>query len=60
MGNIIVGALIFGAAAFIVRGRIKNKKKGTGAACHGDCGSCNGYCRQSGENKKEKQEREAG
>lgn len=44
MGTFIVGAVIAGIVAFIVRGMIRDKKNGKSIHCGGDCSHCGGHC----------------
>lgn len=43
MGTLIVGVILAGAVALIVRKMIKDKKNGKSIQCGGDCGHC-GHC----------------
>lgn len=43
MGTLIVGIILAGAVALIVRKMIKDKKNGKSIQCGGDCGHC-GHC----------------
>ncbi|KIR01906.1 hypothetical protein P261_00720 [Lachnospiraceae bacterium TWA4] len=38
MGTVIVGAIVAGVVALVIRVIIKDKKNGKG--CNGDCGGC--------------------
>jgi hypothetical protein len=44
MGTLVVGAIVFGIAALIVRGMIRDRKNGKSIQCGGDCGHCKGHC----------------
>ncbi|MGC4019130.1 MAG: FeoB-associated Cys-rich membrane protein [Muricomes sp.] len=45
MGTVVVGAILAGAVAMIIRKMIRDKKSGKGH-CGGDCGHCGGHCGQ--------------
>lgn len=44
MGTFIVLAALAGIVALIVRGMVRNKKRGKSPRCGGDCGHCGGRC----------------
>lgn len=44
MATFLVGAVLLGLVAMIVRSMIRDKKKGKSLQCGGDCGKCGGYC----------------
>lgn len=44
MGTVIVGAVIAGVVALIIRGMIRDKKNGKSIHCGGDCSHCGGHC----------------
>ncbi len=45
MGTFIVGLLVFGTAAMVIRKMAKDKKNGKVTGCGGNCGKCGGHCR---------------
>lgn len=47
MATVIVGVVLLGDVALIVRGMIKDKKKGKSIQCGGDCSHCGGHCSHS-------------
>ena len=47
MATVIVGVVLLGVVALIVRGMIKDKKKGKSIQCGGDCSHCGGHCSHS-------------
>lgn len=44
MGTVIVGAVLAGIVALILRSMIKDKKAGKSWQCGGDCKHCGGHC----------------
>jgi len=44
MGTLLVGAILAGIIALIVRSMIKDKKNGQSFQCGGDCRQCGGHC----------------
>ena len=44
MGTVVVGAVLVGVVALIVRSMVKDKKKGKSLQCGGDCAHCGGHC----------------
>lgn len=44
MGTILVGAIVAGAVAMIIRGMIRDKKNGKSVHCGNDCKNCGGHC----------------
>ena len=44
MGTVIVGAVVVGVVALIVRSMAKDKKAGKSLQCGGDCKHCGGHC----------------
>lgn len=44
MGTIIVGSIVLGVVAFIIRGMVKAKKNGKSIQCGCDCKHCGGHC----------------
>lgn len=44
MGTIIVGAALAAIVALIVRGMIRDKKRGKSLHCGEDCKHCGGHC----------------
>lgn len=44
MGSVIVGAILVGVVALIVRSMVKDKKAGKSLQCGGDCSHCGGHC----------------
>lgn len=47
MGTAIVLLILVAAVSFIIRGMIRDKKKGKSVQCGGDCGHCGGSCGHS-------------
>lgn len=44
MGTIVVGAVVAGVVALIIRSMIKDKKAGKSVQCGGNCAQCKGHC----------------
>ena len=44
MGTFIVGLLLAGAVALVIRSMIRDKKKGKSLQCGADCSKCGGRC----------------
>ncbi len=44
MGTAIVLIALAGIVAFVIRGMIRDKKKGKSLQCGGDCSRCGGHC----------------
>ena len=44
MGNLIVGAVLVAAVAFVVRGMVRDKKNGKSLQCGCDCSHCGVHC----------------
>lgn len=44
MGTVIVGVVLAGIVALILRSMIKDKKAGKSWQCGGDCKHCGGHC----------------
>lgn len=44
MGTIIVLAVLAGIVALVIRGMVRDKKKGKSIQCGGDCCHCGGHC----------------
>ena len=44
MGTVVVGAVLVGVVALIVRSMVKDKKKGKSLQCGGDCSHCGVHC----------------
>ncbi len=44
MGTVIVGLVVAGIVALIVRRMIRDKKNGKSLQCGGDCSHCQGNC----------------
>lgn len=44
MGTVIVGAIVLGIAALIIRGMIRDKRNGKSIQCGGNCNHCCGHC----------------
>lgn len=51
MGNLIVGALLAAAVAFVIRGMVRDKKNGKSLQCGCDCSRCGGHCAKTGNQK---------
>jgi hypothetical protein len=45
MGTLLVGAVLAGIVALIIRSMIQDKKAGKSVQCGGDCKHCGGHCR---------------
>jgi hypothetical protein len=45
MGTVIVGAVVLGIVALIIRKMVHDKKSGKSLQCGGDCKNCGGHCR---------------
>ena len=43
MGTVVVGAVLVGVVALIVRSMVKDKKNGKSLQCGGDCSHCGGH-----------------
>lgn len=48
MGTVLVGAVVTGIVAFVIRGMIRDRKAGRSIQCGGDCKHCGGHCHKSG------------
>lgn len=46
MGTVLVGSVLAGIVAFIIRGMVRDKKNGKSIQCGGDCRYCGGHCRE--------------
>ncbi len=46
MGTIIVGAIVAGVVALIIRNMLHDRKNGKSMICGGDCKHCGGQCGQ--------------
>lgn len=44
MATLLVGAVLLGLVALIVRSMIRDKKNGKSLQCGGDCRKCGGHC----------------
>ncbi|MDO4268270.1 MAG: FeoB-associated Cys-rich membrane protein [Eubacteriales bacterium] len=44
MGTVVVGALLAGVVALIVRSMIRDKKSGKSLQCGCNCKDCGGHC----------------
>lgn len=44
MGTVLVGAVVLGVVALVIRSMVKDKKKGRSLQCGGDCSHCGGHC----------------
>ncbi len=44
MGNLVVGLIVAGLAALVIRKMIKDKKNGKSLQCGGNCSHCGGHC----------------
>ena len=44
MGTVVVGAVLVGVVALIVRSMVKDKKSGKSLQCGQDCKNCSGHC----------------
>ncbi len=44
MGTIIVGVIVLGVVAAIIRNMIHDKKNGKSIQCGGECKHCGGHC----------------
>ncbi|WP_333791713.1 FeoB-associated Cys-rich membrane protein [Muricomes intestini] len=44
MGTVIVGAVLLGVVAIIIRKLVRDKKSGKSLQCGVDCGNCGGHC----------------
>lgn len=44
MGTVLVGAVVLGVVALVIRSMVKDKKKGRTLQCGGDCSHCGGHC----------------
>ncbi len=44
MGTVIVLIILAGIVVFVIRGMIRDKKKGKSLQCGGDCTHCGGHC----------------
>ena len=44
MGTIVVGTVVAGVVALIIRSMIKDKKAGKSVQCGGNCAQCKGHC----------------
>lgn len=44
MGTIVVGAVVAGIVALIIRSMIKDKRAGKSVQCGGNCAQCKGHC----------------
>lgn len=44
MGTIIVGAIVLGVIAAVIRTMVKDKKAGKSIHCGSDCKHCGGSC----------------
>lgn len=47
MGNLIVGAILIAAVAFVIRGMVRDKKNGKSLQCGCDCSHCGGHCTEA-------------
>ncbi len=46
MGTILVGAIVVGIVAMIIRKMVRDKKSGKSIQCGEDCKNCGGHCGQ--------------
>ena len=44
MGTVVVGAVLVGVVALIVRSMVKDKRNGKSLQRGGDCAHCGGHC----------------
>ena len=44
MGTVVVGVILVGIVALIVRSMIRDKKGGKSLQCGGECKNCGGHC----------------
>ena len=44
MGTFVVGAILVGVVAFVIRSMIRDKKNGKSIQCGGYCSHCGGHC----------------
>ncbi|MGN0291399.1 MAG: FeoB-associated Cys-rich membrane protein [Lachnospiraceae bacterium] len=44
MGTAVVGLIVFGAVALIIRSMVRDKKNGKSLQCGCDCKHCGGHC----------------
>lgn len=44
LGTIVVGLILLGIVALIIRSMVKDKKNGKSIQCGGDCSHCGGHC----------------
>lgn len=54
MGTVLVGLILAGIVALIIRSMIRDKKNGKSIHCGGNCKYCGGHC---GHHETEHQER---
>jgi len=45
MGTMITGLVLAGIVGLIIRGMVRDKKKGKSLQCGCDCKHCHGHCR---------------
>ncbi len=50
MGTFLVSAVLVFIVVLIIRGMIRDKRKGKSVLCGNDCRSCGGYCHQMKQN----------
>lgn len=44
MGTFVVGAILVGVVALVIRSMIRDKKNGKSIQCGGVCSRCGGHC----------------
>lgn len=44
MGTIVVGLIVAGMIALVVRSMVRDKKNGKSIQCGGECSHCGGHC----------------
>lgn len=44
MGTLLVGLIVAGVVALVIRSMIRDKKNGKSIHCGGDCSHCGGRC----------------
>ena len=44
MGTVVVGVILVGIVALIIRNMVRDKKSGKSLQCGGECKNCGGHC----------------
>lgn len=44
MGTIVIGAVLAGIIALVIRSMVRDKKNGKSLQCGGNCKNCGGHC----------------